>query len=491
MSLEPTRPNAPAIEGMREAARAQTRRLSAGLVYLFAIGLAVFLVLVLTVLDYRFQQDAHRLWKILFGVAFITAIFMLPRFGIGVFPIATPYLAWLPKVPVPALNPLNIMLFGVFGAWAAPRVAARKPIFRRGHLSPILSWLFVVAALSIVRGAVFPTGYHYPAAAATLDFLRSALTFLVYFIGLAMVSGVGDRRRLAWAIVIGLAAESMTTIQYGQTGSGGRAVGSIGQANELGAFLCLYTVLALSMFFATKNWFAKLILLGATLLGVIAEILTVSRAGFLGMAGGLFFVCLRSSRWMTIVMLGVALSAPFWIPDDLRSRLEGTTTESDGDELSLEPSAQIRVYTWQALMKVITDHPLDGVGFAGLHSVLPSTGEDLGLDVMDSSHNSYLRFLAEMGILGLVLFVLLMWNCWTLAMKGLRLAKTKFDRQLALGLAAATLTLAWSCAFGDRVFSILVMGSFWMMCALVDDMVQEAEGHPGLNDDPAPRAGAA
>jgi hypothetical protein len=481
MSLESTRPDPSPIRDMRETARLQTRRLSAGLVYVFTVGLAVFLVLVLTVLDYRFQQDAHRLWKVLFGVAFIVAIFMLPRFGIAVFPIATPYLGWLPKVPIPALNPLNIMLFGVFGAWAAPRVAARQPIFRRGHLSTIMIWLFVVGALSIVRGAVFPTGYHYPAAAATMDFLRSSLTFVIYVIALAMVSGEADRRRLAWAIVIGLAAESVTTIQYGQTGTGGRAVGSIGQANELGAFLCLYTVLAISMFFATTNWFAKLLLLGATVLGVLAELLTVSRAGFIGISAGIFFVCLRSSRAMTLVLLAVALSAPLWIPEDLRNRLDETTVESDSDEMAFEPSAQIRVYTWQALMKVISDHPLDGVGFAGLHSVLPSAGEGLGLDVMDSSHNSYLRFLAEMGILGLVLFVGLLWNCWTLAMKGMRLARSKFDRQLALGLAAATLTLAWSCAFGDRLFSVLVMGSFWIMCALVDDAVQEAEGHPGLN----------
>jgi O-antigen ligase len=186
----------------------------------------------------------------------------------------------------------------------------------------------------------------------------------------------------------------------------------------------------------------------------------------------------------------VVLSGPMWMPQDLQDRMAETTAESDGDELALEPSAQIRVYTWQALIKVISDHPLDGVGFAGLHSVLPAAGEGLGLDVMDSSHNSYLRFLAEMGVLGLVLFVLLLWNCWSLAMKGVRLAKTKSDRQLALGLAAATLTLAWSCAFGDRVFSVLVMGSFWIMCALVDDMVQEAEGHPGLNA-PQPPPGPA
>ena len=41
MSLESTQPDLPPMRDMREAARAQTRRLTAGLVYVFAVGLAV------------------------------------------------------------------------------------------------------------------------------------------------------------------------------------------------------------------------------------------------------------------------------------------------------------------------------------------------------------------------------------------------------------------------------------------------------------------
>jgi len=113
------------------------------------------------------------------------------------------------------------------------------------------------------------------------------------------------------------------------------------------------------------------------------------------------------------------------------------------------------------------------VGFSGLASVLPETGEALGVEVKDTAHNTYLRFLGEMGLLGLALFVMLLWGCWKLACDGMRLARDRSDRQLSLGLAAATIALAVSCAFGDRFFSILISGNFWMACALVNDLVDE------------------
>jgi O-antigen ligase len=131
------------------------------------------------------------------------------------------------------------------------------------------------------------------------------------------------------------------------------------------------------------------------------------------------------------------------------------------------------VDTWRAIIRVVSEHPLDGVGFSGLGYVLPAAGEALGVEVKDTAHNTYLRFLGEMGVLGLLLFLALLWSCWTLARDGMRLARDRADRQLALGFAAATIALAISCAFGDRFFSTLISGNFWLAGALVNDLVSE------------------
>jgi O-antigen ligase len=151
-----------------------------------------------------------------------------------------------------------------------------------------------------------------------------------------------------------------------------------------------------------------------------------------------------------------------------------TQVEVEGtDEVALEGSAEVRVQTWQAVMRVVSEHPLDGVGFTGLGFVLPQTGENLGVEVKDSAHNTYLRMMGELGILGLALFVFLLWRCWQLAWKTMRAAQNSFDRQIAVGLAGATLGMAVSCWFGDRFFSVLITGNFWMLCALVNDALLE------------------
>jgi hypothetical protein len=66
---------------------------------------------------------------------------------------------------------------------------------------------------------------------------------------------------------------------------------------------------------------------------------------------------------------------------------------------------------------------------------------------------------------------------------GVRVAATRFDRQLALGVSAGTIAMALSCAFGDRFFGALINGNLWIACALVDDLLIE---RGAAKDAPAP-----
>jgi O-antigen ligase len=441
-------------------------------------GLLVAIALTLViVLDYQFNQPTHRVLKIVAGGLVGLGVLFKPFIGLFLYPIVVPFLPWIPPIPVPGMNALNLLLGGVFLAWATRRVLSHESVVRPSRLgAPILA-LVVVAALSVVRGAAFPTGYRFEGLDAGLETFRSAVTLSVYFITLWMARGSRDRRVLAWAVVLGLLAEGVTTLLLGRNGSGGRAIGSMGQANELGTYLALYAVLAASLMAGVKNLFGRMLLAAATVAGCVGIVFTVSRGALLAVVLGLLFVGLRTSRLLTMVLLVVLATGPLWAPDYLKQRLMGTQVEVEGtDETELEGSAQLRIDTWSAVMKVITEHPIEGVGFGGLKYILPEAGNQLGLEVKDSSHNTYLRVLAEMGIFGLGLFVWLLWRCWKLAMDGARAARTRFDRQLSVGLAGATLALAASCAFGDRFFTVLITGPFWVLCALVDDVLQERRG---------------
>jgi len=471
---DPVRVPAAVAEARQAARRAadawQSSRLGMALA---GAGVAAFLMGAFIVLDYTFDQDPHRILKVALGLLAILAIMTRPKTGLLILPVVTPFLPWIPPTPLPGLNALNVLLFAVFGTFALGKVLRRERLFRPNHLGALIGWLLLLCAVSIVRGAAFPTGYGFEAYPAAIVLFRSATTFSLYFIVLAMVDGEGDRRRVLWAVLLGLLLESVATILYGRSGPGGRAIGSIGQSNELGSFVALLSVVAFAMVPAVRSWIGKLMLLGTMFAGSLALIYSLSRGAMVAFLVSLFYVAWRSSKTLFGVLLLTLALSPVWAPDYLKARITSSQVEVEGsDQVTLDKASEARIETWQSLLLVVKAHPIDGVGFTGLGYVLPDIGNALGLaDVKDSAHNTYLRMLAEMGVLGLVLFLWLMARCLWLAEKGIRAARTRFDRGLAVGMGGAAISMLIGCAFGDRFWNVLIASGFWVICALVDDFL--------------------
>lgn len=466
---------------LRAEARRSADRSAHVVPILVAVVAAALLMGLFIVLDYRFDQADHRLFKLLGGLVAIAGILSQPHFGLLLLPVAVPFLPWVPPAPIPGLNPVNLLLFSIFGTYALQRILRRQPVFRTGRLAVWIGALVLVAAVSIVRGAAFPTGLGFEAGAAGLTLFRSATTFATYFIVLSMVRGLPDRRRVAWAVILGLLAESVVTIMYGRNGSGGRALGTLGQSNELGAFLALFAVVALAMLPATRNLFGRLVLLGTFVASCIGLFMSLSRGSMAALAVALVLVAWRSSRTLFAIIVLALLASPLWAPDYLKERIAGSQVAVEGtDEVAIDAAAEARVQTWRSIMEVVQAHPLEGVGWTGLGYVLPDIGSELGLEeVKDSAHNTFLRMLGEMGILGLAVFVALLWQCWRLSDRAARRARHAFDRALAIGTGGAVVSMAVSCAFGDRFFNVIIASNFWVLMALVEHSLTEPAREAG------------
>jgi O-antigen ligase len=462
----------------RAAARRQASSLSGSMPVIGGIAVAVVLMLAVILLDYAFDQDPHRILKVGLGVAGLGLIFVMPRFGLLVLPVVTPFLPWMPPTPVPGINVLNVLLFAIFGTYAFSRVLQRQPVIPDNHLGRVLGLILLVCALSVVRGAAFPTGYTYYAGVGAQSVFRAATSIATYFIVMAMASGPKDRTWVWWAVMIGLLAEASATVLYGRNGPGMRAVGSIGQSNDLGAFLALFAVPAFAGLAGVKNWLGRLLLAGTFVLACIATMLSLSRGSMLALVAGLVVVAWMTSRWMFGLFMVAMLLSPLWAPDYVKDRIASSQMEVEGsDEVAVDLASEARLQTWKSIWQVVQEHPLDGVGFSGLANILPDIGEGLGLEeVKDSAHNTWLRMLSETGIFGLALFVWLMWKCWRLGFDTVRLARRSFDRALGVGLCGATVTMAVSCAFGDRFFNVVIASSFWILCALAENVIAEARG---------------
>ena len=222
----------------------------------------------------------------------------------------------------------------------------------------------------------------------------------------------------------------------------------------------------------SKFW-PRLLLFVAVVGGAYATILTISRGAMIALSLGFLYVSVRSSKLVTVVALVAIATSPLWAPAQVKERVMATEQQvEDSDDTQLEGSAQARLDTWNTTVEIAKKHLIDGVGFNGINYILRDTGQKLGLmHTKDSTHNTFLRVLAEMGIIGLGLFLYLLWRCWKLSLAGVRAARTRFDRQLAIGLGGATLAMIVNCWFGDRFFEFDIMCAYWMVCALVNDVV--------------------
>ncbi|MCC6349899.1 MAG: O-antigen ligase family protein [Candidatus Eisenbacteria bacterium] len=471
-----TTPGGGEAQRARGAARRQAPALARALPVLGAMALSALLVGALLVLDYTFDQDPHRIFKVSLGIAGLGFVLLNPKIGLLLLPVVAPFLPWIPPTPVPGLNPLNILLFAIFGTYATSRIVRRLPLVPENHLGKVLGLLMLVIAVSVVRGAAFPTGYGFDAALGATTVFRAGTTFATYFIVMAMAHGPEERRRVWWAVMVGLLVESIVTIAYGRNGRGGRAIGSIGQSNDLGAFLALFAVPALAGVFGVKNGFGKAVLLTIFVLASIGVMMSLSRGSMVALLAGVFVVAWMSSRWAFGLLVVAMLFSPLWAPDYVKERVQSSSMEVEGtDEVTVDMASEARLQTWQSILEVVKDHPIEGVGFTGLAYVLPEIGEGLGLEeVKDSAHNTWLRMLAETGLIGLTLFVWLMWKAWMLGYKAARRARDAFDHALGIGLCGAVVTLAVNCAFGDRFFNVVIASSFWMLCALAEVAIGES-----------------
>ncbi len=458
---------------VRGAARREARRWAGAGPIVIATAIVVVFMTAFIILDYTFDQDPHRVIKVGLGLLALGLVMSRPHAGLLLLPVVTPFLTWVPPLPVPGLNALNVLLFGVFSSFAVAQVLAHRPLMRLGAVGPAILMLLGLAALSIVRGAAAPTGYGYNAANAFTQLVRSSSTFATYFIVLAMSRDAKDRRRITWAVLVGLGLEAFMTMRLGRNGSGSRATGSIGQANELGAYLALFSVVAAAIAVGARGWFGRLVAFGIFLLGGYGIMLSLSRGSMLAIVAGLGIVLWRLSRWALVLMVVALASAPLWVPDYVVERVNSSRVEDQDENGALDPASEARIMTWRATIEVITHHPIDGVGFTGLQFVLPDVGAAMGLtDIKDSAHNTYLRMLSELGAFGLFLFVFVLWKVWRVSERAAKAARSRFDRAIAVGTGGAVVTMLVSCAFGDRFWSPVVVSSLWVMAAVTEDSLR-------------------
>jgi probable O-glycosylation ligase (exosortase A-associated) len=256
---------------------------------------------------------------------------------------------------------------------------------------------------------------YWPGGSVAVLFDLYLKTLTIFLLIANTVNSVARLRIIALALTVmavpiclsGINAYLAGALSEDSTRSAARIVGHEGaltkNPNDLALILNLILPLTLALVFITRRAAFRLVLLGAVGLEAVAVIITFSRAGFLSLASILaayFWVIRRRPErgWAYGGLILLVACLPF-LPGEYLTRLS-TITNIEADATG---SAQHRYAQQIAAVNYVLKHPIVG---AGIGMNVLAMHEELGDWLF--IHNVFLQYAADLGLPGLILFVMLL-----------------------------------------------------------------------------------
>lgn len=157
---------------------------------------------------------------------------------------------------------------------------------------------------------------------------------------------------------------------------------------------------------------------------------------------------------------------------NLGDHLKSTTTLKDLSNAE-------RFYRWIAGAKMITQHPVTGFGSNTFYSNYKNyTVQKFKTYVSDnpeksSVHNYYLLLAIEQGIIGLVLFLSLLFCMLWYAQKLYHHLQNQFYRTIALAVGVVLIIIASINVMNDMIETDKIGSLFWLCCGLLIVLIEE------------------
>jgi O-antigen ligase len=309
-------------------------------------------------------------------------------------------------------------------AWLARGVRRRALNIQPGPLT--------VAVLAMVALAALSVGY----AADTTSAIKETLKWLELLLALVIVVDlVRDPRSARWVIaamlIAGAAEATYGAVQF-VTGTGPtafdlqgalRAFGHFDQPNPFAGYLTTILPLAACMALCRANPVAfRWLALGASAVMAVGVALSQSRGAWLGAGVAALCLFLAWSGWtrrllILFALVGallLALAGSGALPATLTDRLSqaiayfGVFDVRNVDVTSENWAVVERMAHWQAGWYMFLDHPWLGVGAGNYAQAYPAYSVGSWIEPLGHAHNYYLNMLAELGVVGGGLLLILL-----------------------------------------------------------------------------------
>ena len=337
--------------------------------------------------------------------------------------------------------------------------SGRRLFFDRTHA--VVLMILALAMVSTLQATEFGA-----AKATTVRYASFAALYLV------VSQFIGDHRLqrcVAWVLSLAGGTAGLIALNQFLSGETTQARLPYGDPNDLAYMLATTLPLTLWLLRGRRTRPLVVLLVGAMSATIV---LSFSRGALVGLAAAAIWHVLTERRGQLLVLGGVIAVAVVSTALLVRANPQQVETGFKAKQKVATANVDTRLDAWRAATRLSTEHPV-GVGPGNFRfHYLQETGRPPGTSNIGVVHDAYLDVAAELGPLGMVLFVLYLGAAFVRA----SVARRRGDGPP--GLATAVRTALVVACVSALFLSEQYYAPFWLLGALATAMWREGEPTP-------------
>ena len=369
--------------------------------------------------------------------------------------------------------PMNVFIGFLIAAFLAKKLLRRERLFSKGPVNLPLLALFIIICLSAinsvslkdtVKGGIF----------------RWLQYIIIFYIYAQELKDKKHLRKVVFSMCLGAALASFNGIFQVLTGRDFirgyqpilnigllRAKASFKDANILGIYLSALAPLIIGLTLYYYRGIKKSAAAFISLLALIGIFITYSRPTLLAMyIVFLFFALVRKNRWLIVLLIAFAVSAPFILPKSVKE----WARQVEYNPLRFMCNDD-RIAVYLHSLNMIKAHPVIGVGantFMKSYKKYKTYPEYQGIVTLDEmkAHNNFLHMAGEIGLAGFLAFCWFLWMLFRDTGRVYGRTKDDYFRIVSLSLTACLIAFLVNGLTESSLYYSAVAVVFWFIAGL-------------------------
>ncbi|MBU2595421.1 O-antigen ligase family protein [Patescibacteria group bacterium] len=409
-------------------------------------------------------------------IALVTILIFILKTEWGVYLIilslVSGQLVRIPLTGTSAIQPTDILVVILVSIWLIKKIILNQKI-KSTFIGPFLCVFLSIAFISLINGLRFLDTDQ--AIISFFYLIRIASYMTLFFIGADIFSQqkkIYTLEKILLSAFFVIAAIGIVQVivfpslakwaaLYGWDPHMGRLFSTFLDPNFAGAFLVMGFIISLAFLFYAKSFEGRVALISASLLMLVAVILTYSRSTYLFLFISFFVLSILRSKKFLLVGIVAIIILMLIFPKSL-DRIQGG--------FSIDESARTRFKTWENTLTIIKDHPMLGVGFNSFRYAQESytfSKETTGGHAGAGSDSSLLFIFATTGFFGLLSYLIFYFLALIKTKKTFNYSLSAQQKGIGLALFSIMVGFLFHSVFVNSLFYPAIMAPFFLMLGLI------------------------